>query len=156
MKKLNNKGFTLIELLAVIVILAILVAVAVPAVTRYLSQAQKGTFSINAHSAIDAVKLEVYLNGQTVNKKYKLDEINPLMEKKLIQSPYSRAYDESSYVELSFDASGNATYSVCLIDVSGNGIYNNDTGTTTRAVAENHVNDTAVVNLGSGITCNMS
>ena len=32
MKKLNKKGFTLIELLAVVVILAILVTVSVPAV----------------------------------------------------------------------------------------------------------------------------
>ena len=36
MKKLNKKGFTLIELLAVVVILAILVTVSVPAVVKYL------------------------------------------------------------------------------------------------------------------------
>ena len=42
MKKLlnNKKGFTLIELLAVIVILAILVMVAIPAVTKYLNSAR--------------------------------------------------------------------------------------------------------------------
>ena len=34
MKKLNKKGFTLIELLAVVVILAILVTVSVPAVVN--------------------------------------------------------------------------------------------------------------------------
>ena len=34
MKKLNKKGFTLIELLAVVVILAILVTVSVPAVVK--------------------------------------------------------------------------------------------------------------------------
>ena len=36
MKKVNNKGFTLIELLAVIVILAILIMVAMPAVTSLM------------------------------------------------------------------------------------------------------------------------
>ena len=35
MKKLNKKGFTLIELLAVVVILAILVTVSVPAVVKF-------------------------------------------------------------------------------------------------------------------------
>lgn len=37
MKK-NNKGFTLIELLAVIVILGLLMAIAIPSVTRYITQ----------------------------------------------------------------------------------------------------------------------
>ena len=43
MKKVNNKGFTLIELLAVIVILAILIMVAMPAVTSLMERA-KGLF----------------------------------------------------------------------------------------------------------------
>ena len=153
MKKLNNKGFTLIELLAVIVILAILVAIAVPATTRYLAQAQKTTFSANAHAAIDAVKNDAYFSGQTVSKIYHLEEINALMDVKLNQSPYSREYDGSSYVELSIDASGNAIYSICLIDIAGNGIYNNSIDTPTRAIAENDVSDNSVVNLGAGITC---
>ena len=43
MKK-NNKGFTLIELLAVIVILAVLILVALPAVTNLMQRARKSAF----------------------------------------------------------------------------------------------------------------
>ena len=63
MKKLNKKGFTLIELLAVIVIMAILVAVAIPAVTRYLDTARKGTYVDNAQAAVGAVRNEVITNS---------------------------------------------------------------------------------------------
>jgi len=67
MKKLNKKGFTLIELLAVIVILAILVAVAVPAVTRYLNTARKGTYADNAQAAISVVRNHVISQFGAVN-----------------------------------------------------------------------------------------
>lgn len=35
MKKLNKKGFTLIEIIVVVVVLAVLMAVAVPSVLKY-------------------------------------------------------------------------------------------------------------------------
>ena len=39
----NKKGFTLIELLAVIVILGLLMAIAIPSVTKYITQSRKKT-----------------------------------------------------------------------------------------------------------------
>lgn len=42
--KLNRKGFTLIELLAVIVILALLVLIATPAITRIITNSTKASF----------------------------------------------------------------------------------------------------------------
>ena len=36
--KLNKKGFTLIELLAVIVILGVLLAIAIPSVTKHIKK----------------------------------------------------------------------------------------------------------------------
>ena len=47
MKK-NNKGFTLIELLAVIVILAVLILVALPAVTNLMTRARKSALRTEA------------------------------------------------------------------------------------------------------------
>ena len=58
MKKINKKGFTLIELLAVIVILGLLMAIAIPSVTRYITQSRKKTLA----STIDQFITEVATN----------------------------------------------------------------------------------------------
>lgn len=52
----NNKGFTLIELLAVIVILAILLAIAIPQVNKYITNSRKESLITTAKDFIDAVK----------------------------------------------------------------------------------------------------
>src|SRR5574344_1015269 len=120
-KVLNNKkGFTLIELLAVIVILAILVMVAIPAVTRYLTDARKGTFADNAQAAISAVRNDVIMKGGTVDN-YDLDAVNELLEKKLTSSPWGKAYDGASTVYVSQSEDGSYTYSMCLFDSDGHG-----------------------------------
>ena len=64
MKK-NNKGFTLIELLAVIVILAILVAVAIPSVTKYLNDARKGSIQNEAAELVTAARTYIVANNIT-------------------------------------------------------------------------------------------
>ena len=43
--KRNNKGFTLVELLAVIVILGLLMAIAIPSVTKYITQSRVKTLT---------------------------------------------------------------------------------------------------------------
>lgn len=58
MKKINKKGFTLIELLAVIVILGLLMAIAIPSVTRYITQSRKKTLA----STIDQYITDVATN----------------------------------------------------------------------------------------------
>ena len=51
----NKKGFTLIELLAVIVILAILLAVAIPKVTKYISDSRRDSFATTAKELAETV-----------------------------------------------------------------------------------------------------
>ena len=51
----NRKGFTLIELLAVIVILAILLAVAIPMVTKYISDSRKDSIVTTAREFANTV-----------------------------------------------------------------------------------------------------
>jgi len=150
MKKLNKKGFTLIELLAVIVILAILVAVAIPAVTRYLNTARKGTYASNAASAISVVRNEVISTGVTSTKTYNLAKINEMLEKKLEKSPYGANYTADSFVQVTFSATGEATYAICLLDGKGNGFYGSDSA---KAVLEINAIDDNVKNNLSGKTC---
>lgn len=137
MKKLNKKGFTLIELLAVIVILAILIAVAVPAITRYLAEARKGTFVDNAQAAITAVRDEMIISSiGTTSVSYPLtsdnkstqyvstdkatvflkEAVNMLLEKKLKTSPYGGEYTKNSYIKVTPAADGTYTFEICLSD----------------------------------------
>ena len=139
----NKKGFTLIELLAVIVILAILVAVAIPAVTRYLNTARKGTYSTNAQAAISAVRNDVITNGYTTNQVYTLATINTFLEKKLVTSPYGTNYSDTSYVKVDFNnTTGEATYYICLTD--GNNGF--------TETQENQVGE-STVKTGQTVTC---
>jgi len=130
MKKLinNKKGFTLIELLAVIVILAILVMVSIPAVMRYLDTARKGTFSDAAATAVSAVRNDVIVNGRQGTIIYKLKEktpatetskeipaINDLLEVKLKSSPYTTPYKETSFIRAVVN-SDQTKYYICLTD----------------------------------------
>lgn len=55
MKKMNNKGFSLIELIIVIAIMAILVAIIAPNLTKYLGKSKTKTDAKN----LDEVKQQV-------------------------------------------------------------------------------------------------
>ncbi len=59
-RKENKKGFTLIELLAVIVILAILMMTAIPAVTQAIAKSRRDTYATNAKKFIDAVRTDLF------------------------------------------------------------------------------------------------
>ena len=48
----NKKGFTLIELLAVIIILGILMIIAIPSVTKYISDSRKSSYVDTAKEII--------------------------------------------------------------------------------------------------------
>ena len=52
----RSKGFTLIELLAVIVILGVIMLIAIPSVTGYITNSRKSSFATNGQYIIDAVR----------------------------------------------------------------------------------------------------
>ncbi len=57
--KRNIKGFTLIELLAVIIILGVLMLIAIPSVTEYISSSRKSAFVDTASSYVSTVRNKV-------------------------------------------------------------------------------------------------
>lgn len=122
MKKMNNKkGFTLIELLAVIVILAILVAAAVPAISSYLETARNKSFANDAKTVMKAVKSEVMraeAAGETwaalADNEVSLAEMNEVLDTKLNKSPFGNAYLATSKIVV--PASGE--YTIYLSDGS--------------------------------------
>lgn len=56
MNKFNKKGFTLIELLAVIVILAVVLGIAIPAVSQYITKSRKNGYKDNLIQFVDAAR----------------------------------------------------------------------------------------------------
>ena len=128
MKNLSNnkKGFTLIELLSVIVILSVLVLLAVPAATTYLNDTRAKATAINARESIEAVRQDILMNGFNSStgdvKVYNLDQINNLLQKKLVTSPFSGAYSNDSVkIRVTQNNNGTYVYEMCMIDSTGNG-----------------------------------
>ena len=177
MKKLNKKGFTLIELLAVIVILALLVAVAIPAVTKYLNTSRKGVFADNAAAAISAVRNDVIADGVTTTRTYIIDGtnteqvddpasqkyyVNNLLEKKLKNSPFGKPYKGTIVVK--YDPTTSTTsYKIFLTDTENClATYTPDDERTASEneekvdyIYENLINDDAIV-VGKPICDNSS
>lgn len=129
--KRNNKGFTLIELLAVIVILAILVAIAIPSVTKYLNDARQGSMENEAAELVTAARTYIIANNiskegnfifktgskqaywaPTVGDGATIDNV---VQKNLVNSPYGNPY-KVAYVAVGHDSNGASTFTLNLSD----------------------------------------
>ena len=119
MRKKN--GFTLIELLAVIIILGILMIIAIPSVTKYISDSRKSAYIDTARSIIDGArnlvnegKLEMYDTDTT----YYIDSACIKTEGSS-KSPYGEF--TKAYVVVTYDGKG-YDYYWTSVDDAGQGI----------------------------------
>ena len=133
MKKINKKGFTLIELLAVITILAILVLVALPAVTGLMNKSIMGAFRTDAlsmaQSGIQTAYSTAVLNGTVSTDTTKFNDkkihrvngtdylcmgISDLVEGQFVQKNDYLNY--GGYFQIKVDTTGKTTIAINITD----------------------------------------
>ena len=119
----KKKGFTLIELLAVIIILGILMIIAIPSVTKYISDSRKSAYVDSAkeivagtRNIVNEGKLGMYDTDTTyyIPAKYVNTENS-------LKSPYGEFTDTSAYVGVIYDGTGYKYYWISADD-AGQGI----------------------------------
>ena len=139
MKK-NKKGFTLIELLAVIIILGVLMLVAIPSVTGYISSSRRSSYASTGSEFIKSVGVLVNKGTMPVFDKNTLYlfPIGNDEEKSCVKlesggkSPFSDTY-KYAYVGAVYDGT---SYDYYIISNDGaNQGYRDDAESTTKDYA---------------------
>ena len=129
MKK-KDKGFTLIELLAVIVILGLLMAIAIPSVTKYITQSRKKTVSTTIGNYMGA------LTNQVNDMEYVFTGTNTIYAVPIEcislerggTNPFGKWHQSNdkywAYVLVQYDdATSSYTYGFTFKDSAGYGLY---------------------------------
>jgi prepilin-type N-terminal cleavage/methylation domain-containing protein len=98
----GTQGFTLVELIVVIVILGILLAVAVPALTGYIAKAQDKQYIMDAKDTVQAVRA-------VLDEAYAADELtsNPLVSNYIQNGQTSSITKLFNTAFISREATGN-------------------------------------------------
>ena len=88
---MRKRGFTLIELLAVIVILGLLLTIAVPAVSSYITSSKKGSFISSAKLFLNQARNKILIDRnipRDKNEKITISISDLDMEKDMNKSSY--------------------------------------------------------------------
>lgn len=158
----NKKGFTLIELLAVIVILGVLLAIAVPAVTKYINSSKKSTFISNIKQFADSARTDALSgtyqfpvsNGQATVISF--STIEPSLEKGGHTSSYDGTWTDSSFVVIVNEGTAETpkyVYYIAAMDSNDYGIGTLAEGATTATagiIEYNQLKADDVVQLSTG------
>ncbi len=118
---MKNKGFTLIELLAVIIILGILMLIAIPSVSQYITSSRKEGYIVTAHSYIQGATNIINKGNMDIydsNTSYYIP-ISCIKLESGGDSPFGKFKD--AYVIANYNGDGYDYYWVSA-DVAGNGI----------------------------------
>ena len=160
--KENKNGFTLIELLAVIVILGVLLAIAIPSVSKYINTAKKSTYIINVKEYADAAKKEFNLIDTDMQLPVStgeatvvyFDELRTALENGGKKSSYGAEFNnEYSYIMVVNDGTAEKphyTYYVAALDEKGYGIGIKEGAAAPHLIAYDELSNENVVQIASG------
>lgn len=115
----NEQGLTLVELLAVIVIIGILAAIAVPSISGLITKAKHQAHRANAQMIIDAARLKTVAEGFAGGAITVKELVDGGYLEKVPEDPENKGgtyKEENSFVLVTKEAStGNYKYSITLI-----------------------------------------
>ncbi len=149
---MNNKGFTLVELLAMLAVLAILMAVAIPNITGILRNQKTSSLKNNAVTMVETAKTKVakdeLINNPTKPEECLVFSLNYLNDNDNLEyGPNGGKYDEyESFVIIKKECTGGCKYEyyVRLIENNENGKYFYGINTPTNIINVNKNDTTAI------------